>query len=308
MAVLYVEFATQHGASGETTKTIRVFPEQGRGRRRHGRNLCCNFHNMNSFHSLSLPSLFALSALLLATPPDASAFPRTKEKAELVVSATLTPADPASTASGSASIEITRLHGVQTVSALELTLTGVAPGTYTVGATKTSDGTSVTIGTVTSPAPENDPGLTLPEGLDPLDIATLSVSDATQAVSGSASLTIVRWEFAANVRVTAPVTTTSPGDPKPKKVHGHVLIHARIVNNVEEKRKFLLVAHGGPADTELTINLDGVAAGSVLTTKNGKMMAKELPGTALLAGVGTMTLTDAAGVVVAQADFFPEVL
>ena len=251
--------------------------------------------------------MIALAALVI--PSTVEAFPRTKEEAHVVVSATLSPADPASTASGSASLEVTSLNGVQTVSPLEVVLTGVAAGDYTVAATKTSDGTSVPIGIVTVPAPTTDTGLALPEGLDPLDIATVSVSDATPAVvlSGSASVSIVEWRFAANVPVTSPATTTVRGEPKPKKVHGHVLIHAKIVNDVEEKRKFLLVAHGGSADTELTINLDGVAAGTVLTTKNGKIMAKELPGTVQLAGVGTMTLTDAAGVVVAQADFFPEV-
>jgi hypothetical protein len=254
----------------------------------------------------SLASLIAFAALV-ALPSAADAFPRTKEKAELAVSATLTSADPLSPASGSASLELTILDGVQTVSPLEVVLTGVAPGSYTVDATKTSDGTSVLVGSVTVPAAENDPGLALPEGLDPLDIATVRVSDATGiVVSGVAEVSIVHWRFAANVPVKAPVTTTAPGEPKPKKVHGHVLVHAKIVNDVEEKRKFLLVVKGGPADTELTINLDGVAAGTVLTTKNGKIKAKELPGTVQLAGVGTMTLTDAEGLVVAEADFFPD--
>lgn len=38
------------------------------------------------------------------------------------------------------------------------------------------------------------------------------------------------------------------------------------------------------------------------------MKANELPDPELPAGVGTMTLTDAAGLVVAEADFFPETL
>jgi hypothetical protein len=84
-----------------------------------------------------------------------------------------------------------------------------------------------------------------------------------------------------------------------------VLIQNRIVDGVETKRHFLLVAQGGTADTTYTINLDGVAVGSVVATKNGKLMLKSLDGDFRLAGVRVVTITDGTSNVIAQADFCP---
>ena len=264
---------------------------------------------MKTLHTLTTTAVVALAGFFLASAPQASAFPRTKEKADLTINFALTPVDPASTASGTGSVGVSISNGVETVTPLSVTLTGLAAGNYTVDATK-ADATIVPIGSVTVVAATPFAGdLPLPVDLDPLEIATLTVSDATPTVilSGTPTLDIAKWVFSANVKVTAPDTGTPvpPTDPKPKKIHGHVLVHAKIINNVEEKRKFLLVAHGAPADTVLTINLDGVAAGTLTTTKNGKMMVKELPSEVQLAGVRFMTLTDAANVVIAEADFFP---
>jgi hypothetical protein len=92
-----------------------------------------------------------------------------------------------------------------------------------------------------------------------------------------------------------------------------VLIQAKIFDNVEKRRKFLLVAHNGPADTTLTIRLDGVDAGTFTTTKNGKMMVKSLEGDFRLAGVHHLEIVDVSevegedDVVVAVADFFPDI-
>jgi hypothetical protein len=260
-----------------------------------------------------LPFLFA--AVLLLSAPLASAFPRTKERATLTLSFTLAPpVGSVSTASGSATLDLTRHNGVATVGDLQLTLAGLTTGTYTVAAVQASDGASVTIGTVAfdSSAPPGAPAaLVLPAELDPLDIALLTVSDSTPVVvlEGAPVESIDRWIFSANVRITAPpgAQPIPPlhGKGKPKKVHGHVVVHAAIVNDVEKRRKFLLVAHGGPADTELTINLDGEPVGTVITTPRGKVMVKRLDGDFRLAGIGELTLTDAEGNVLMEADFFP---
>jgi hypothetical protein len=76
---------------------------------------------------------------------------------------------------------------------------------------------------------------------------------------------------------------------------------------VENKRKFLLVAQGATADTAYTINLDGVAVGSVTATKSGKLMVKSLDGDFRLAGTHLVTITDGTSNVIAQADFFPSI-
>jgi hypothetical protein len=195
----------------------------------------------------------------------------------------------------------------------------LADGTYSVAATLKSDAgaTSVAIGSVVvaatpdPAAPPVDP-LNLPAGLDPFNIATITVSDATPAVvlSGPATETISKWTYMGNRPLVAPATTTAPPDghgPKPKKLHGHVLIQNRIVDGVETKRHFLLVAQGGTADTTYTINFDGVAVGSVVATKNGKLMLKSLDGDFRLAGVRVVTITDGTSNVIAQADFLPAV-
>src|SRR4030095_1025990 len=118
--------------------------------------------------------------------------------------------------------------------------------------------------------------LSLPAGLDPFKIAAITVSDSIPAVvlSGPATETIEKWTYMGNRPLTAPTTTVAARPdghgPKPKALHGHVLIQNRIADGVENKRKFLLVAQGATAETAYTINLDGVAVGSVTATKSGK--------------------------------------
>jgi hypothetical protein len=252
-----------------------------------------------------------LSLLLVALSPKAFAFPATQEKAELTLNFALSPLDPLSTASGTASINVMRLAGVEYDDAMVLSLSGLPDGTYTVEATTKSDPAappiligSVIVSAIVDPAAPPAPPLTLPEGLSALDIATLTISDATPVVvlAGEATEDVVNWRFFGNrPLVPAPGSTTSP----PRKLHGHVLIRAAIVDGAELRRKFLLVGHGLPAESTLTVNLDGVAVGEVTTTKRGKVMLKSLDGDFRLAGTHLLTLTDVDGSVVAQADFLP---
>jgi hypothetical protein len=265
-----------------------------------------------------LPTSFvlALAGFLIGTAPKAAAFPATKDSAIVTLTFNLLPTAGASgTASGTVVIDVTRTNGVSTSSPLDITLTGLAEATYSIAATLKSDAgvTPVAIGPFTvsaTPDPAATP-LSLPAGLDPFNIATITVSDATPTVvlSGPVTETIEKWTYMGNRPLTAPTTTVAaPPDghgPKPKALHGHVLIQNRIVNGVENKRHFLLVAQGAAADSTYTINLDGVAVGSVTSTKNGKLMAKSLDGDFRLAGTHLLTITDGTSNVIAQADFFP---
>lgn len=254
---------------------------------------------------------------------DAAAFPRTKEKADLSISFSLVGTQAAPSATGTATVDVTRSNGVETDSDLTITVTGLTDGTYNVDAVLKNDETAtpVPIGTITVAGQTPIAPLALPAGLDVTEIATLTVSSpadpnvlgsvATVLLTGTPTEDIASWTFFANRPVKAPenstpVETTKHGK-KPKKIHGHVLIQAKIVDNVEKREKFLLVAHGGPADTELTIKLDGVVAGTFTTTKNGKMMVKSLTEDVRLAGVHLMTITDASDNVIAEADFFPSI-
>src|SRR5678815_6023182 len=251
-------------------------------------------------------SLYLLPVLLSALSPLALAFPATQEKAELTLNFTLSPLDPLSTASGTASINVLRLGGTEYNDTVMLTLAGLADGTYSLEATSKSDPAappvligSVVVSAIVDPAAPPAPPLTLPEGLSALDIATLTISDATPAVvlSGEATEDVANWRFFGNRPLVAAAGSATPS----KKLHGHVLIRAAIVEGVELRRKFLLVGHGIPSETTLTINLDGVAVGEVTTTKRGKAMLTSLDGDFRLAGTHHFTLTDADENVVAQA-------
>jgi hypothetical protein len=291
-----------------------------------------------------IPAVLALAGLFLGAADQASAFPRTKEQAVLTITFDLTaptnPGEPppATPATGTATIDVERRNGVETASDVEITTTNLAAGTYEVEAILKSDVAEppvpVLIGTITVGATAIAP-LPLPETVDALDIEVLNVvlpgvtsTDPavpstldTIVLTGTPSEDIEKWTFFGNVRVEAhpdyvpEATVKKNGKPnKTKRIHGHVLIQAKIFDNVEKRRKFLLVAHNGPADTELTIRLDGVDAGKFTTTKNGKMMAKSLEGVeeqVRLAGVHKLEIVDVAevegeeDVIVAVADFFP---
>jgi hypothetical protein len=150
--------------------------------------------------------------------------------------------------------------------------------------------------------------------VDPAD-PTVPGSTDTIVLTGTPTESIEIWKFFGNRPVTAAEgfvpEPPAHGHGKAKRIHGHVLIQAKIVDNVETRRKFLLVAHNGPADTTLTIRLDGVDAGTFTTTKNGKMMTKSLDGDFRLAGVHKLEIVDLTipetPVVVAVADFFPDI-
>jgi hypothetical protein len=277
-----------------------------------------------------LPVVLAAAGLFLGVADQASAFPRTKEHAVLTINFTLTapPVEPppATPATGTATIDVTSENGVETASDLTITTTNLADGTYNVEAILKSDTAEppvpVLIGQITVAGTTPIAPLPLPATVKALDIETLNVVDPadptvvgsvdTIVLTGTPTEDIEIWRFFGN----RPVTAAEGFVPEPgkhgkvKPIHGHVLIQARIVDNQETRRKFLLVAHNGPADTTLTIRLDGVDVGTFTTTKNGKMMTKSLEGDFRLAGVHKLEIVDATTdtpVVVAVADFFPDV-
>lgn len=280
-----------------------------------------NFWNMKAilFSATLIASAFALFA-----PSTASAYPRTKERATLTLTFDLVPMDPASLATGTATIDVTRKNGVETAGPVELELTGLADGSYTLEATTKADpaGARVFIATVDVSSAPVDPAapapapITLPVDLQALEIDTLFVSDVADidVLSGTASETVANWLFFGNRPIIPVVVATDPSTAQPvitgkkprvKKIHGHVLIQNVIKNDVEKRRKFLLVGHNFLPNTEYTIQLDGVDVGTVITTKVGKAMLRRLDGDFRLAGVHVVSIVDAAGTVIAEADFFP---
>jgi hypothetical protein len=277
------------------------------------------------------PVVLAVAGLFLGAADQASAFPRTREHAVLTIKFDLTapPVEPPPTtpATGTATIDVTRDNGVDTASDLTITTTNLADGTYDVEAILKSDTAEppvpVLIGQITVAGATPIAPLALPTTVKALDIETLNIVDpADPTVPGSTDTIVLTgtpteeievWRFFGNRPVTAAegFVPEPPAHGKAKRIHGHVLIQAKIVDGQETRRKFLLVAHNGPADTTLTIRLDGVDRGTFTTTKNGKMMTKSLDGDFRLAGVHKLEIVDLTipetPVVVAVADFFPDV-
>jgi len=184
--------------------------------------------------------------------------------------------------------------------------------------------------------------LVLPSTVDARAIATITVStvpaDSTTApvavLTGDAEAATSYLNFFANVRVTAPPassltetpsatddTTTEvesgkgngkgkgkskskgPKAPKVKKVHGHALAMARINNGVTKKRFFQFIGFGAPASTTLNIVVNGDTVGTVTSTKQGRVKFRSLPEDIDFGALDLVTITDADGVPVMQADF-----
>jgi len=251
--------------------------------------------------SLALSSLFAAPGS------------RVKEKGQLTVSFALqaTIMAPAG-AGGDAAIEVDKSKFKDDAAAsLTLHANGLASGAYSVDATL-KDATTVHIGDFSvNTTVSGDTGsvvMPIPAALDSLDVFSLSISDGTSntLLEGDASVSVDNWKYIANVRVTGPVPlmTASPNaGSKGKPVHGHAVSQSFTNNNMEHHRHFLWVGFGAPGDAELTINVDGVAVGTVVSAKQGKVMFKDLPATVLLPEIQRIEITDGAGVVVMQALF-----
>lgn len=249
---------------------------------------------------------------LLTSPLSAAPKSHVKERGHLTVTATLAPPPTAPAGpSGTAEIEVTKpkFKSVETAT-LKISVTGLATGSYSVDATL-KDASIVHLGDLAvdtsvppGPTPEPPVEIALPAGFDVSTVAKITVSNATPAVvlEGEVVPGEVTWKYIANVQVTGPEVLVPTG-PKPKKVRGHAVVHSFIKENVETKRGFLWVAFGAPGDTELTINVDGVAVGTVLSTKQGKVMFEDMPEPVVIRDIKLVTITDALGAVVMQAAF-----
>jgi len=256
-------------------------------------------------------TLLAMTALGLATSASAAPKAGVKERGHLTITAALAPPATAPVGpSGTAEIAVEKAKYKSAETAtLAITVTGLPSGTYSVDA-NLKDASVVHLGdlvvdaTVPAPATPTPVVLPLPAGFDVSTVATITVSDATPIVvlEGAVVPGDVTWKFIANVPVTAPEVLVA-GDSKPKKVRGHVVAHSFITDNVENQRKFHWVASGAPGDSELTINVDGVAVGTVMSTAQGKVMFEGMPEPVVIRDMKLVTITDATGAIVMQAQF-----
>jgi hypothetical protein len=198
---------------------------------------------------------------------------------------------------------------------LTLTTSGFPAGEYSIDALIKGGTTPVHVGDFAvaavvpvDPAADEPITLTIPTTVDATLITNLTISDSSSIVllEGDAVETSVNWGYLANVRVTAgelPLVRSASSVRKWKRTFGHVISQSVVRDGVEKKRHFLWVAFGAPAETELTINVDGVAVGTVTSTKRGKVMFHEMPEPVVLRDVQLITLTDGLGAVVMKAEF-----
>ena len=207
--------------------------------------------------------------------------------------------------SGSASIKVKQKDAVQTAK-LELSVNGLPAGAYSLDATL-DDSTAVHLGdfeVAVAPAPvagtEDESGsvlaVTLPAELDARTIATMTVSNSAAVVvlEGDASAAVDRESFFANVAVTG---------GEGSRVHGHALLISTTEAGVETKRKVLFIGFGAAGDATLTINVNGVAAGTVQSTKQGRVKFMALDEAIQLSSIELITLTDETNTIVMQAQF-----
>ena len=258
-------------------------------------------------------TLLAMAALgLLSSSLSAAPKSRVKERGELTVTATLAPPPTAPVGpSGTAEIVVTKpkFKSVETA-ILKISVTGLTSGTYSIGAVL-KDASTLALGDIVvdttvppGPTPEPPVEIPLPAGFDVSTVAKITVSDATPTVvlEGAVVPGVTNWKYIANVQITGP-EVIDPTGPKPKKVRGHVVAHSFIKDSVETKRGFNFVGFGAPGDTELTINVDGVVVGTVLSNKQGKVHFQEMPEPVVIRDIKLVTITDALGAVVMQAAF-----
>lgn len=260
-----------------------------------------------------IPSL-VLAGGLFTTPVGAAPKSHVKERGHLTLTVALQAtvgAPVGATASGVIEVTKPKFKSAETAS-LSLTTTGLATGNYSVDATL-DDATTAHLGdfavdTAAPPTAANEPLVfAIAEALDTSKIASLSISNATAIVmlQGEVAPGTASWKYIANVQVTGPdVLLTNEGHgAKPKHVHGHIVSHSFINDNVEAHRKFLCVAFGAPKETELTVNVDGTVIGTVVSSKQGKIDLHDIAETVVLRDVELITITDSLGAVVMQAKF-----
>lgn len=183
---------------------------------------------------------------------------------------------------------------------LEVSLSGLPEGTYTVEGVLENEPEPQVLASVTVDASGDGEAEALVLDINPRSVITVNVIETsitgveTVVLTGTAELTTEQLKYFANVKVVAPPATTGVAPSKGKKVHGHALLKATVVDGALTKSTVLFVGQGAPKDTTLNILADGVLAGTVQSTKSGKVMFEELPVEFALEAIELLEIVDPA--------------
>jgi hypothetical protein len=246
----------------------------------------------------SLLTLCAVFAASLSAP--AVEKPNVHETGSVKIPFTLT---AAGTFSATAKMKVVANAKVGRQSRFVINADGIPAGTYSLSGTRNNGG-NVNLGDFTVRGSSRPGGggfkgsiaVPLPQGINGESIQSVTIEksgDTPLVITGDAGDPIVNWNYTATVRITPGTASAS----------GHVSSRSVIKQNVETKRKFVLVGFGAPANMELTVHVDGVEVGMVTSAANGKVTFSALPDEIVLRNITTVTLTRANGNVVMSAHF-----
>lgn len=154
---------------------------------------------------------------------------------------------------------------------LQLESSGLFAGTYSVSVTLKSDGSTVVLGTFTVDNEGEgeiefggDEGTPLPANFNPFDIATISVADSNSVVLFTADLT----QLSAATAMTRTATVQATAGASDPNAVGTAVLNA-VLSGGKAKGSLQLSGHGLPANTQVTVTINGLTANTRKTKTDG---------------------------------------
>jgi|tagenome__1003787_1003787.scaffolds.fasta_scaffold20939473_1 hypothetical protein len=218
-------------------------------------------------------------------------------------------ADAPAGASARLSFEAENEDGT-TAAELKIETRNLPAATYTVNATLKSDGSAIVLGTFTATNEGEGEiefgheGTAFPANLNPLDIASVTITGINGVVLFAVDLTNVTNATTMNISTTVQATA----GPAVPNATGSVSVNG-FVSRGRVKGSLQFSGHGLPANQVVVLTVNGVAVKTLHTSKTGDFNVKIGPkgktGTILpgvtLAGITSVAVVDRNGNILLQA-------